>query len=405
MVIDKRQLARQFAATSVIVLLFAPVACSDDSSSENGTSGPGGTASSTGGASSGGGAPGGAGPGGSTAITPVYVAFAGHIEDSASYTGLPNCNIYEQKRTDLLTFAAKMAATDAAFNLQIEYEWLLGAKNCETTQLMASTNGKNIIDYLVETYGFEIDAHQEGGWDWLDPKDTKPATDNYADVRYLGGQISSYITETVGGWVWDHTDTYGTPPRNQFDHLDVGQHTTQIIDDLYQAAIDFTWQPEILTFAVGEQHHEGNFGEDDDTSGIWKPAGEGADFLTHDAGKRMIYIGAGMQHANWGGNCNDNDFEDAADYVKVLVNYLQSGKATGGKMYTCTIGLPQGVMFGTSDDQLLWSMITELQPLVDEGRVVYANFTEMVEIWQNQYGSEPNIYTYDNISSQDYTCP
>lgn len=100
-----------------------------------------------------------------------------------------------------------MSSTGAAVNLQIEYEFFLGTSRCETDEMRAATDGRNVIDYLATHYGFEIDAHQEGGWE--------EGQDNYADVRFLGGTLTPGISENVGGLVWDSPDQFARLARHE----------------------------------------------------------------------------------------------------------------------------------------------------------------------------------------------
>jgi len=121
-------------------------------------------------------------------IPPVYVTIAGHIEDTPIYA---QCAAYPEFREKLITFAETLSQTGAAFNLQIEYEFFLGASRCKTDEMRATTDGRNVIDYLATHYGFEIDPHQEGG--------REDGRDNYADIRFLGGTVTPAISENVGG--------------------------------------------------------------------------------------------------------------------------------------------------------------------------------------------------------------
>ena len=113
---------------------------------------------------------------GSTSITPVFVTVAGHIEDSLIYT---DCVEYDGYRAKLLTFANAITAADVEFNLQVSYEWFVGVSTCETEEMKAQTNGKNIIDYLVENHNFEIDVHQEGA-----SLEHATSGNNFADIRW-----------------------------------------------------------------------------------------------------------------------------------------------------------------------------------------------------------------------------
>jgi hypothetical protein len=79
-------------------------------------------------------------------IPPIYVTIAGHIEDTPIYA---QCDAYPGFRGKLLAFAETFSQTGAAFNLQIEYEFFLGASQCETDEMRTSTGGRNVIDYLA----------------------------------------------------------------------------------------------------------------------------------------------------------------------------------------------------------------------------------------------------------------
>ncbi len=357
------------------VVALSLLACG---SNDNGTTEPGtGGSAQTGGS---GGADGTAGTGGSAgpSITPVYVTFAGHIEDEPPYD---QCPVYELKRGKLLQFAGLVHDGGAAFNLQIDYPFFKGAQDCETPTLMASTDGKNVVHYLATNYGFEIDAHQEGGWDWAD------SPDNYADVRYIGGKVTDRMSENVGGIVWDYA--------LQLPELEAGQKGV-----LHPG---FTWLPETVLMAVGYKHHGGDFGDDDDSSGVWVPAGTNDDFYQHDPNKRLVNISGGP-HGNWGGGPNCV-FQNVVDYVEVLVDYLERGVIEGGKMYTATIAIPQSVMFDSTKHHKVSALLTQIEPLVADGRVVLANFSEVVQIWRTSYGSNPNIFRFENVDQADYTCP
>ena len=307
-------------------------------------------------------------------LPPVYVTFTGHIEDNDYYC---NCEVYRSYRKKLLDFAKIIHTGGVKFNLQIEYEFFKGVLNCETEEMLAETAGRNVIDYLVTNYGFEIDAHQEGAWDWV-------GEDNYADVRYIGRIVTELISETVGGIVWDYA--------LQFPDLVTGQQ-----GKLYP---DFTWSPDVITCAVGYNHHQGDFSDDDACSGVWIPAGVNENFRVHDPNGRMVYIGSGP-HGNWG-NSPDCEFQNVVDYVEVLVDYIQRGVVDPG-IFTATIALPQQIMFNEPNKAV--ELIEQLKPLVESNKVKYVNYTEVVDTWRTHFDSEPNIFPFEEIDPDDYTCP
>ncbi len=314
---------------------------------------------------------------GETSPGMIYVTVAGHLEDNEAYA---NCEAFPRFRNQVLTFAEVFAELGVAFNLQIEYEFLYGAHNCETPDMQRETDGLNVVDYLADHYSFEIDAHQEGGWEEGD--------DNYADVRYLGGLVTpAGISEVVGGFKWDDPA--------QIAMLDAGE-----VGWIYP---DFTWYPEVLTLAVGTEHHNGDFSDDDLTSGVWIPAGGDSDFLTHDPDGRMAYVGPGLHHQNWneGHNCY---FANALDYIEVLLDYMERGEIDASLIYTVSMPLPQSMMLQRENHATIIERIEQLEPLVEAGFVRFVTYSQVVEIWREEYGSQPNIFTFDNIDEEDYTC-
>jgi len=296
-----------------------------------------------------------------TGITPVYVTVAGHIEDVPVYT---NCDAYPDFREKLLLFTETIAQSGAAFNLQIEYEFLQGVSQCETEALQATTDGQNVLEHLATRYGYEIDPHQEGGWE--------EGEDNYADVRFLGGQVTPSISENVGGLVWDD-------PR-QFARLSQGEQGR-----IYP---DFTWQPQILTLAVSRQHHRGDFSRDDVASGIWMPKGAGQNFWAHDPDGHLVYVGPG-EHANWDA---ERPWQSTPEFVQTVADQLEQGLIDRDKMYTASIAVPQSVIFDPKRHLELLALLDQLAPLIESGRAAYVTYAQAVEIWRTEYDARPNIF-------------
>jgi hypothetical protein len=305
-------------------------------------------------------------------ITPVYVTIAGHIEDGKYYA---ECDTYPDFRELLLAFAELIESYEIPFNLQIDYEFFMGSLNCETPAMQEKTNDTNVIDYLAKNYHWEIDPHQGGGWE--------DEPENYADVRYLGEQVTAEITDTAGGIVWDEVEQY-----ERFNYGEQGE--------LYP---EFTWHPDILTLGVHTNHHKGNFSLDDLTSGVWRPKGFGDDFLTHDESSSMVYVGPGMSCTDWFGNRIDEypPLNTTAEYVEILVEELENEQIPRGKMYTATIAVPQTIIFNESLHFKLTEQLDRLTTLALEGKVIFETYTGIVEIWKEHYNSQENIFAYDEL--------
>ena len=230
--------------------------------------------------------------------------------------------------------------------------------------MKAATDGQNVVDYLATHYHFEIDAHQEGGWE--------EGQDNYADIRYLGGLVTPSISEVVGGLVWDDPA--------QFERLARGEPG--------QIYPDFTWFPEVLTLAVSREHHLGDFSRDDVASGVWTPKGAGQDFWVHDPEGRMAYVGPG-EYNNWNA---DRPYLSTPEFVQYVIEQLEQGTIDRDRMYTASIAVPQKTIFFPEEHEKLLAVLDQLAPLVESGQVVYVTYTQAVEIWRTEYGARPNIF-------------
>jgi hypothetical protein len=314
--------------------------------------------------------------------TPIYVTIAGHIEDNLAYT---ECGYYEQKREQLIDFAELLYNQNIPFNLQASYEWFKGVQNCETAELLKTTDGMNVMNYLHENLNVEIDVHQEGA-----SEDDVSSGNNLADIRYLAGQVTDYVTETTG-FQWDN--------QEQFERLDGGEPG--------RLNPGFIWYPEILAGGVSVRHTDGDFSDDMTAIGVWIPEGfNETEFFRHDRdGEGMIYVGSGPnQHmADWGPKTNCH-FESSADFVEVINEYIEIGKFDAKEIYTYTFFIPQKVMFTPSEHEKVQAVIDQLNDLQKSGDVIYMHFTEVVETWQTAYNAEPNMITYNQIHPDNYTC-
>jgi len=303
----------------------------------------------------------------------VYVTLMAHIEEGDIYT---SCFAYPDYRERLLEYSKALYENGYKMNLQASYQYFEGVLKCETPEMQETTKGMNVIEYLVDEYGFEIDPHHEGSWDWKSEY-------NFADTRYIGGLVTDEITDIVG-LVWDYAP--------QFDELDACQtgnvHT------------DFTYCPEIISGAVAYDHHFGDFGDDDPTSGVWIPAGTGDDFTTHDPDGRMVVIGSGP-HVSCTKSDIINAFDSEADYVRTLLDYIEEGKIQN-QLLTVSVAIPQSSLFGGVQEAA--ELIRMLSTIRDEDNVEFASYTEIVDVWRDDYNSEPQIFLFDDIDPSDYTC-
>ena len=300
-------------------------------------------------------------------VPPVYVTIAGHIEDTPVYA---RCEAYTGYRENLLLWAEAVHGAGAAVNLQIDYEFFAGASRCETPELRnATTGGENVIHYLATRLGFEIDAHQEGGWE--------EGADNYADVRFLGETVTPAISDNVGGLVWDDPE--------QFARLAQGETGWM--------TPDYTWYPQVLTLAVSRDHHLGDFSADDVASGVWQPAGAGRRFWVHDPDAPLVYVGPG-EHSNWDAA---RPQQSTPEFVHTLVRGLREGTLDRDRMYTASIAVPQSIIFDPERHSELLAIFDQLAPLIESDAAKYVTYSQAVDVWRSEYDAGPNVFFRDGV--------
>ena len=315
-------------------------------------------------------------------LPPVYVTVGVHIEDNLRYT---DCREYPRFRDGLVDFVEFVHSHGVPLRVQASYEWFIGAKQCETPDVMEATDGMSSLDYLVDRYGVAVDPHQEGA-----AVSDATSGNNFADIRWAGEQVTSHMSE-VTGFQWDN-------PR-QYEQFQAGERGL---------LHDYTWRPEILTGGVSVLHTDGNFSKDMTAMGVWVPSGfTEADFLVHDEGPdaRMVYVGSGPNQwaSDWGARTNNCHYERSADVVEAMALEIERGTLSADGIYTYTFFIPQKVMFDPAE----WSQVTanldQLAPLVERGQVEYKHYEDIVRIWEER-GGEPFVLDYESLDPSLRTC-
>lgn len=303
-------------------------------------------------------------------ITPIYVTVVTHNERST--TSLTTCVGYKKARASLLKIAEVVKAHNAKWNWQTDYLFMQAVSTCETEALKATTNGKNIIQYLVEDLGVEANPHAH-----------EDDTYNYADVAYLLSTFTGTTSLVVGGFEYEDEE--------KFENFKNGQTGVA-----YPA---FEWNPDTLTLSAVPGHE---LGKDDYTSGVWNPKGAGENYHAHEATSPLTSIGSGYAHS---GALTKEEcyFEYASDFIKVLARDIESGKAPGGKIYTASIMISENDMMLDRNYEELDAMLTTLDSYVTSGQVVYSTYSNVITTWKTTYASSPNIYEFD-VGEEDYTC-
>ena len=97
------------------------------------------------------------------------------------------------------------------------------------------------------------------------------------------------------------------------------------------------------------------------------------------------------------------EFGTVADYVQMFVDYIASGRLPKGKIYTAAIAVPQQIIFDARLHHKLTDQCDQLAPLVNQGKVVCARYSNVVERWVRDYGEKSNLLHFYAIEPADYT--
>ncbi len=282
----------------------------------------------------------------------IYVAIVMHSEDP-HHPAYPdfrtNKSAYIQYRQGLLKFAEILYNHGLKFDFQTDWNFLEGIRKWENQKLTSSTQGMNIIKYLHDVLGDEIDphSHEHDGY-------------NYADVAYLIQLLDTQPSTVVGGHIYNpKSPNYQNWPR--FEETLKGLK--------YPEA---EWKAEILWGESTVNHVD-----DPVVSGVWKPK-DPYHFFEHSEKGKLITIGG---------------YERNIEGVNELVSKYEKGELENGKIYTVNVFVEQSQ--AVSEDFRSFfekTILNSLEKLESEDLIYVTTLEDIAKIWKEKYHEIPNIY-------------
>lgn len=260
-------------------------------------------------------------------IPTIYLTLVTHNEDGLEDDRpdyVNNRAFYFNNRHLVKLFAETITARGATLNFQSDWNYLLAVAKWDTGPVVeTTTDGKNIVRWMHEELGVEIDphSHEKKGY-------------NFADVAALINQLGIIPSQTVGGF--DHTES----------HLARWEELTQ---GIFGNKYSYYWKANILWGGTAPGHTGYA-----NRSGIWSPRGTGLRFYMHDSSKHYIFIG----------NCLRNQ-----EGLIAMLDYLAAGHGALNAFYTASMILNQ--------HELTEQSISDLGDFIDS----LANYKEAVNIY------------------------
>lgn len=323
-------------------------------------------------------------PGDEEVLTPIYVTIYSHNEDSWEPL-VDTLDEYQFYRENLLERLHLIDSYGATLNWQSDWVVLEAMLRYENGEILDSTNGKNIVEYMVEDLGFSADPHGH------------LVEYNYADLAKLISDLGVEPSGVVGGCLY--VECGKEPLVLYLDWHDIIELDPDgfITGRIYP---DYRWRPTILAQPAQQGHYF-----DDFSSGVWKP-GNGDDFYGHSEDNPLVYVGEGYPHdavllGPYMSSGARVEYREAG-YIKELVAKIRSGELPADRIYTASIhvrDLPVVAETGVPENEALESLLKELEPYVERGCVIYADYEEAADIWAVNYDGVPNTVKIEDFSA------
>ena len=278
----------------------------------------------------------------------VDVTIVSHNEEDSVY--VTNPGFYYLNREYVRQLAVVIRNNNATWNIQSDWTFLRGVARYDTGSVLNSTNGKNILRWLVEDMGFEADPHAH------------ESRYNYADVAYLHTAVAVIPSKNVGGFLY-------YPPVNPQGWM---QHENGTYGINYPS---YFWKPDNL-WGAGTYLHQG---PDDRSYGMWKPQ-DSANFYLHDSTKNLAYIGGGC-------------YNEIGNLIRIsgvirILDAIQNHQVPDSGFYTVSIFVAQATLNSTVINNVS-NALTQLAPYVSQGRLEWSKLTNTASLWRTNYNKKP----------------
>lgn len=276
----------------------------------------------------------------------IYATIVSHNEDlSPRFDYLDTEEGYLKARDVLLKMAEIVKANDASWSYDPEWRFLEAALKYEKGDVLKNTNNKNLLRYFHEDLGFEIapHSHEANGY-------------SYADVVYLITQLGVEPANVASGFI-----AFPTEDANW------ERFRTPRLGTKY----NYSWTAEAIWGAASENH----VGDERPKSGLWKPKSAN-EFFVNDPNANLITIGS----------CGYVAIETLVDALFI------SKTAPGDKLYNVGIFFADDFLLEPEKFSFYQQRIEKMNEYAKKGYIQWVTLDELVNIWENEYDSEPNMF-------------
>ncbi|RKY81818.1 hypothetical protein DRQ07_03035 [candidate division KSB1 bacterium] len=283
----------------------------------------------------------------------VYVNIflgSGNPENS----GFPDFSLDENRdeyikfRRNLVLFCEMIHNHNVVINWMTNWNFLNGVLKWEDFDLMASTNGKNVVRYIAEDLGMSVGPHCHENMGY-----------NYADNCCLIDSLGVTPSDVVGGHISDPDDSH-------FQNWEKFRHAQQ--GEMFP---HYFWKGNILTLHATYKHVN-----NPEPSGVWKPKDKN-NFYKHDPDANLYAIG---------------QYKSNLPGIVELVNLYKSGAVSKDSMLTGSVNLSQSQLDSQFISSFESNTLAKLLSMRDKGEIKIITFNQVIDIWKSSFDTSGFVY-------------
>lgn len=274
----------------------------------------------------------------------VYFNFLSHNEETASWN---TPFYYSNNRTYLVNMANYFAANGITWNMQSDWTYLTNVIE-QDTAFFASTNNKNILRWMYEDKGVEMDPHAH------------ESIYIYPDVAKLLDSIGLPESKVIGGSIYN--DDNGI---NNWTNLINGQYGSVFPDHF--------WQPEYL-MGGGTPNHVNDLRY----YGFWNPTSQN-DYLTHNPSSPLHHIGVGCEMKIH----DTSSVEVIVNKLHDVISNVQNGNYPADGFYLQTVFFSQGDLSNITFYNKVKAVADSMNVIVAAGAAQWRTLKQAYTEWEN----------------------
>ena len=280
----------------------------------------------------------------------IYFDFVTHNEETSQWDLTP---YYTSNRTRLVSLSDYFQLNGITWNMQSDWRYLTNVLTQETPVLMATTNNKNILLWMQDDKGVEMDPHAH------------ESQYIYPDVVKLMDSIGVTESKLMGGSIYN--DSNGV---NIWTNLINGQYGLVFPN--------FFWQPDYM-MGGGTPNHVADL----KYYGFWNPQST-TNYLTHDTTNHLRHIGVGCE-------IKIKDTTSVAyitDQLKDVVQKVQSGQYPSNGFYLQSIFFEQGDLNNPAFYNKVIEIADSANAIVATGAAQWKTLKQAYTQWDSAYNAQ-----------------